>query len=84
MNDESLTRRPWLAGVVAVVLLLAILAQLPHLADDAWEDEAATLVLFAAQDVAHAFSDYRLPNNHMLFSAALSLWWSRGDSKRCH
>lgn len=80
MNDASLTRRPWLAGVVAVVLLLAILAQLPHLADDAWEDEAATLVLFAAQDVAHAFGDYRLPNNHMLFSAALSLWWSRGDS----
>ena len=66
--------------MVALVLLLAILAQLPHLSDDAWEDEAATLMLFASHDAAHAFSDYSLPNNHMLFSAALSLWWSPGES----
>ena len=80
MRDASLTRRPWLAAVVAVVLLLALVAQLPHLSDDAWEDEAATLTLFASQGPAHALRDYSLPNNHMLFSAALSLGWSRGDS----
>ena len=76
------TARPWLAYVVAVSLALSLLAQLPHLADDAWQDEAATLMVFAAQGFAHAFSDYTMPNNHMLFSATLSLWWSRGDSVR--
>ena len=80
MRRVSLTQRPWLAAVVTVVMLLAMLAQLPHLSDEAWEDEAATLKLFAAQGPAHAFNDYSLPNNHILFNAALSLWWSRGDS----
>ncbi len=74
------TERPWLALVVALCLLLALLAEAPHLADDPWEDEAATLLMFASGAPLDAFRDYRLPNNHMLFSAALAAWWSRGDS----
>lgn len=72
--------RPWLALIVALCLVLALLAEVPHLADDPWEDEAATLLMFASGAPFDAFRDYRLPNNHMLFSAALAAWWSRGDS----
>jgi hypothetical protein len=79
MRETFPAPRPWLAAVVATALLLGMLAQLPHLSDDAWEDEAATLMLFASQDAAHPFKDYSRPNNHMLFSAVLSLWWSPGD-----
>ncbi len=80
MTFRESTPRPWLAGVVALCVLLAIANEMPHLADDAWQDEAATLMVFAAHGVSHAFTDYSMPNNHMLFSAALSLWWSQGDS----
>ncbi|MGE0857734.1 MAG: hypothetical protein AB7I01_00180 [Gammaproteobacteria bacterium] len=72
--------RPWLALVIAFCLLLALLAEAPHLADDPWEDEAATLLRFGSHPPLEAFREYRLPNNHMLFSAALAAWWSRGDS----
>ncbi|MCC6710338.1 MAG: hypothetical protein IT492_22495 [Gammaproteobacteria bacterium] len=65
---------------MAFCLLLVIVAELPHLRDDAWEDEAATLMLFASGTPLDAFRDYRLPNNHMLFSATLAAWWSRGES----
>lgn len=65
---------------MAFCLLLAVISELPHLRDDAWEDEAATLILFASGAPLDAFRDYRLPNNHMLFSAALAAWWSRGES----
>ncbi len=80
MSTVAPQPRAWLAWVVALCVLLAIIRESPHLADEVWEDEAATLLLFAADGVGHAFSDYRLPNNHMLFSATLSLWWARGDS----
>ena len=70
----------WLAEVVALCVLLAMVSELPHLTDDAWQDEAATLMLFAAHSLGRAFSDYSMPNNHMLFSTILSLWRARGDS----
>jgi len=72
--------RPWLAGVVLLCVVLATISELPHLHDDVWQDEAATLMVFAAHGVGEAFRNYSMPNNHMLFSATLSLWWSRGDS----
>ena len=80
MTATSKQLRAWLAGVVALCVLLAMVSELPHLADDPWQDEAATLMLFAAHGVGGAFSDYNMPNNHMLFSATLSLWWARSDS----
>ena len=80
MSGGGVRERPWLAGVVLMCVLLAVIGELPHLKDDAWQDEAATLMLFAAHGVREAFGNYSMPNNHMLFSAALSLWWARGDS----
>ena len=80
MTATAKQRCAWLAEVVALCVLLAMVSELPHLTDDAWQDAAATLMLFAAHSVGRAFSDYSMPNNHMLLSATLSLWWSRSDS----
>jgi len=64
---------------VIALLLLGVIRVLPGLADEIWQDEAATLLLFASQDVLHPFVDYTLPNNHMLFSAVLAALWSPGQ-----
>ena len=64
---------------VIALLLLGLLRVLPGLADEIWQDEAATLLMFANQGVLHPFVDYALPNNHMLFSAVLAALWSPGQ-----
>ncbi|MFH0910187.1 MAG: hypothetical protein V1918_01570, partial [Planctomycetota bacterium] len=46
----------------------------PHLYDDVWYDEGYMLERFATGRVWDAFTDYHLPNNHILYTVALSLW----------
>ena len=57
-----------LIGIACLVLVL------PHMADQIWFDEALTLTYFSTPHVSHAFTRYDAPNNHVLFSAILSLW----------
>jgi hypothetical protein len=68
----------------ALLLMLAIVAAvipvIPHLGDPVWQDEAYTLMRFASQGWLYPFTDYHLPNNHVLLSSALSGWWSAGES----
>ena len=69
-------------GVVPYVVVIAAGCWLaaPHLSDEVWYDEAYTLEHFATGTPGHAFTRYTKPNNHVLFSAALSLWRSMGTS----
>ena len=50
----------------------------PRLASPVWQDEAATLLLYASGAVLSPFTHYALPNNHMLLSAVLAALWSPG------
>jgi hypothetical protein len=58
----------------ALAPLAAVALASRHLSDEAWFDEVYTLENFAVG--ARAFVDYHQPNNHVLFSAALSVWRS--------
>ncbi len=64
----------------ALFVVLVALHLLPGLTADVWQDEASTLLQYASKGFWYPFTDYSTPNNHMLFSAVLSQWWSRGDS----
>ncbi|MCZ6895731.1 MAG: hypothetical protein O7H40_17020 [Gammaproteobacteria bacterium] len=68
--------------VVTVILLWALgtLRILPGLSDGVWQDEAATLLLYANREFTYPFTVYPQPNNHMLFSGVLSWTWERGDT----
>lgn len=57
-----------------------VLLALPHLADPVWQDEAYTVITFADKGFWYPFTDYHLPNNHVLFSALLALWEEPGDA----
>ncbi len=74
----TINRRHYLAGWV-LVCTLGTLHILPELANPVWQDEAATLMAFANRGFLEAFSDYSMPNNHLLFSASQALVWSPGD-----
>jgi hypothetical protein len=65
-------RLQWL--LVALLATVALLNGVPHLREPIWQDEAATLELYASQGLAHPFTHYTSPNNHMAFSAMLYLW----------
>jgi hypothetical protein len=90
-GDDAAAKRIWVTRsatatrpklylfTVIALLLLGVIRVLPGLADEIWQDEAATLLLFASQGVLHPFVDYTLPNNHMLFSAVLAALWSPGQ-----
>ena len=70
------------AIVITIILLwvLGTLRVLPGLSDAVWQDEAATLLLYANREFTYPFAVYPQPNNHMLFSGVLSLTWERGDT----
>lgn len=70
----------WLIAAQVVLVGGSFVALLPHLFDDVWQDEAVTLMFYAAQGFWYPFSDYSLPNNHPLFSAVLAAWWQPGAS----
>ena len=59
---------------LALVLLTGLGLALPHLRDEVWYDESYTLDYFATGNLGHAFTRYHEPNNHILFSALLSVW----------
>lgn len=61
-------------------MLVGVGVVLPHLFDAIWQDEAYTLLGFASRGFLYPFTDYHLPNNHVLLSAMLSLLWSPGES----
>ena len=60
---------PYIGSLAIAFYLVA-----PHLADEIWYDEAYTLMNFSGRGWLHAFYDYHAPNNHVIFSAMLSLW----------
>ena len=60
--------------------MLGTLRVLPGLSDAVWQDEAATLLLYANREFTYPFAVYPQPNNHMLFGGVLSLTWERGDT----
>ena len=70
----------WLNALLILCVVVGILIVLPHLTDEIWQDEAYTLFRFANKGFWYPFTDYHVPNNHVLFSAILSKWWEAGDS----
>jgi hypothetical protein len=75
-STDMLSTRVWIWFFVLVGAGLT----LPHLYDAIWQDEAYTLLQFAAHGFFYPFTDYHLPNNHPLLSSLLSALWSPGDS----
>ena len=70
-------------AIVITIIFLWVpdtLRVLPGLSDTVWQDEAATLLLYAKRQFTYPFAVYPQPNNHMLFSGVLSLTWERGDT----
>ena len=63
----------WRLALFVLAAAAAIIAR-QHLAHQFWYDEAYTLDHFATGEAIQAFCDYHAPNNHILFSACLSLW----------
>jgi hypothetical protein len=67
-------------SLLFVAIAAAVFPVLPHLGDLVWQDEAYTLLRFCTRGWMYPFTDYHLPNNHVLPSAGLSSWWKPGDS----
>ncbi|MGQ0587327.1 MAG: hypothetical protein ACT4PK_09010 [Gammaproteobacteria bacterium] len=67
-------------GLAGLGFVAGILLALPHLQDPVWQDEAYMLMNFSDRGFLYPFTDYHLPNNHVLFSALLALWSDPGDS----
>lgn len=72
----------WLSPAIwlPIFITVGVLLVLPRLSDAVWQDEAYTLINFSSHGFLYPFTDYHLPNNHVLLSALLSQWWSPGDS----
>ena len=61
-------------GFIACCTMLLLMAfALPQMYRPFWHDEVATLDLFASAGPFYPFTDYHLPNNHMLSSAVLAV-----------
>lgn len=69
---------PVAAAIAAILVLLAF--AVPQLDRPFWHDEVATLELFASSGPLYPFTDYHLPNNHMLSSAVLALMRTLSDA----
>lgn len=69
-----------LKAITAVVFLAGVVAVAPHLHDEVWQDEAVTLLIYAAHGPLYPFTHYELPNNHILFSALLAVLHPEGES----
>jgi hypothetical protein len=57
-----------------LLLAFTLLVLFSHLMPPSWYDENYTLVYFVWRGPAVIFTDYHLPNNHVLYSFALWLW----------
>ena len=64
----------WNLAAFALALAGAFVLAAPHLRHPLWQDEVKTLVMFASDGFLHPFRAYQIPNNHVLFSAVLSVW----------
>lgn len=73
-NERSASMCPRRVLPFALILAAGVYLAAPHLQDEIWYDETYTLEYSATGNVADAFTKYHTPNNHVLFSAALSLW----------
>lgn len=63
-----------------VICIFAGISQVfPHMGDPVWQDESYTLLNFSSRGFFYPFTNYHLPNNHVLLSALLS-GWSPGDA----
>jgi len=72
--SDRLEWSAWHLAAFALAVAGAFLLVAPHLRHPLWQDEVKTLVMFASDGVLHPFRSYQIPNNHVLFSAALSVW----------
>jgi hypothetical protein len=57
-----------------LLLAFALLASFAHLMAPSWYDENYTLAYFVWRGPLVIFTDYHVPNNHILYSFALWLW----------
>ncbi|MBI2191945.1 MAG: hypothetical protein HYU36_08175 [Planctomycetes bacterium] len=57
-----------------LVLLLGAALSAPYLCKDFWFDERWTITDFAPLGFWGVFTEYRQPNNHMVFTSVLVLW----------
>ena len=76
---HTMQTQKWYSLLLILVFACGLLIALPHLMDEVWQDEAYTLIHFSGKGALHPFTDYHLPNNHILFSSLVSLFWNWGD-----
>lgn len=62
------------ANVWLYFLAFALLASFAHLTSPTWYDENYTLTYFVGRGPAVIFTDYHVPNNHILYSFVLWFW----------
>jgi hypothetical protein len=67
-------------ATIAVICAVGVVRLVPQLGNSVWQDEAYTLLVYAKSGFWGPFTDYSLPNNHMLLSAVLSAYWQPADS----
>ena len=65
--------------LLALSALVAAGLSAMNLPKEFWYDEAMTLRLFVSQGVLGAFTDYRAPNNHFVFTSLLAAWMRLGS-----
>lgn len=76
---EALLPQPLVRALAFLGVAAGVVLVLPHLADPVWQDEAYMVMNFSDKGFWYPFTDYHLPNNHVLFSALLALWSDPGD-----
>ena len=74
-----LTKERQTLVLLALVALVAAGLSAMNLPKEFWYDEAMTLRLFVSQGVLGAFTDYRAPNNHLVFTSLLAAWMRLGS-----
>lgn len=62
------------ASRLSLILAYASLIVLSHPFQLTWYDENYTLINFVAHGPKIIFTDYHVPNNHILYSFGLWLW----------
>ena len=72
---DSWLRKPWLLLVlVTLICLWALHVAIPHVSDEIWQDEAATLLAFSRHGALYSYLHYKAANNHVLFSMLAAFW----------
>lgn len=82
-NSVSLitfNNRGFTIALIIFGILGAVSLSFKHLPDELWQDEVYTILRFANKGFFYPFTDYHLPNNHVLFSALLAKWRTLNES----